>query len=121
MVVSAVRSYQLVLDLSSTTSLKAAVSAGPFLLRLTAIVALSTASQLAIRDAPFLDWGKRGGVAGDDDDDDAAGSQLLHGSYFSTLTAATFAQCQEVTNNFKASWLRSSFCCCSEFIEVCAF
>lgn len=51
--------YQLVLDFSSTTSLKAAVNAGPFLLRLTAMVMLSTASQLAIRDAPFL----LGGVA----------------------------------------------------------
>lgn len=39
--------YQLVLDFSSTTSLKAAVNVGPFLLRLTAIVMLSTASQLA--------------------------------------------------------------------------
>lgn len=51
--------YQLVLDFSSTTSLYAAVNAGPFLLRLTAIVMLSSASQLAIRDAPFL----LGGVA----------------------------------------------------------
>lgn len=51
------------LDFSSTTSLNAAVNAGPFLLRLTAIVLLSTASQLAIRDAPFL----LGGVASDAD------------------------------------------------------
>lgn len=46
--------YQFVLDFSSTTSLNAAVSAGPFLLRFTAIVMLYAASQLAIRDAPFL-------------------------------------------------------------------
>lgn len=42
------------LDFSSTTSLYAAVNAGPFLLRFTAIVLLNTASQLALWTAPFL-------------------------------------------------------------------
>lgn len=80
--VEAVTPYQLVLDLSSTTSLKAAVSAGPFLLRLTAIVAadFSTASQLAIRDAPFLNWGGGGRsdwLPGDDAAAAAAAPKLL--------------------------------------------
>lgn len=69
--VKTVGPYQFVLDLSSTTSLKAAVNAGPFLLRFTAIVVLSIASQLAIRDAPFLNTGRSG---------DDADFQLLRGS-----------------------------------------
>ena len=52
--------YQFVLDFSSTTSLNAAVNAVPFLLRLTAIVVFSTASQLAIYPGCALPIGRSG-------------------------------------------------------------
>lgn len=102
----AVCSYQLVLDLSSTTSLKAAVSAGPFLLRFTAIVAQSTASQLAIRDAPFLNWGwgwrRRS---------NRLAMLLLRRSYFSTVEVTTF------TVSGSDGWFQS-ISCVLLFVEV---